>query len=464
MIINCTAHKAFKDKVLITNDTGRFEFLTKDEFTNFVNGTINCESNLTKRLIDKYFLSNDPPEVYYRMVEEAIRDNKAYLFSPTSLFILAVTNACNHRCIYCQAHGTARQQKMGTAIARKAVDRISESPARQITIEFQGGEPLLNYPVIRDVVLYAKEKLVNKSVNFSVVSNLSLITEEIASFFKENHVSVSTSLDGPAFLHEHNRPMVNGNSSYQAMLNGKSILTQWGIHVGAIETTTRETLPYAKDIIKEYVSQGYDSIFLRPLTRIGNAATNWNDVGYSADEYLSFYKEALFEIIELNKQGIHFSETFACLLLTKLFGMQSSNYMELRSPCGAGIGQVAITANGDVFTCDEGRMLSELGDYTFKTGNVMENGYDEWMNSPVCGAVVSASLLEALPICSQCVYHPYCGVCPVANYAVEGQLHSQHPKNDRCQIYGGILDILMELFYQNDIETLKVLRRWISEE
>lgn len=118
--------------------------------------------------------------------------------------------------------------------------------------------------------------------------------------------------------------------------------------------------------------------------------------------------------------GRKFAEAHASIFLAKLLGDVAPNYMELRSPCGAGVGQMAFTASGDVYTCDEGRMMAEMGDESFQLGNIYENGYDSWIESPACRATCSASLLETLPTCCDCVYQPYCGVCPVVNYAMEG--------------------------------------------
>ena len=92
--------------------------------------------------------------------------------------------------------------------------------------------------------------------------------------------------------------------------------------------------------------------------------------------------------------------------------------MELRSPCGAGIGQIAYYYDGNIYTCDEGRMLAEMGDDSFKLGNVYDNTYDELINCNNCKAACISSVLESLPTCHDCVYSPYCGTCPVTNLAL----------------------------------------------
>ena len=135
--------------------------------------------------------------------------------------------------------------------------------------------------------------------------------------------------------------------------------------------------------------------------------------------------------------------------------------MELRSPCGAGIGQMAITAHGDVYTCDEGRMMAEMGDEAFRIGNVFEGDYSKWIEAPSCRATCAASLLESLPGCCDCVYKPYCGVCPVINYAINGNTTSV--SKDRCRIYSGILETLFNYLYQSDPFVMSLFHQWAEQ-
>ena len=463
MIKHCF-YKPFLGQYLLTNDAGKYAFLPEKEFKQFCNNELPIDSEYGIMLCDRYFLSNEPEEVFIRKVETAVRESRSYLFRPTSLFIFAVTNRCNNRCVYCQAHGNAKASDMSPEIAKKAVERIAEAGLNHFTIEFQGGEPLVNFRTIKTIVEHTKRCLPGIDVSFALVSNLSLMTEEIADYIAANNISVSTSLDGPKWIHDKNRPMANNDSSYDRMMRGKHILEKVGICIGAIETTTKETLKHPEELIQEYINQGYNGIFIRPLTCMGSAALLWDQIGYTPEEYLEFYRAALSEVIKQNQEGKRITERFAGLFLTKLMGYRAQNYMELRSPCGAAIGQMAITASGDVFTCDEGRMLAEIGDNTFRLGNVLEDGYTSWINSTTCQAVISASLLETLPSCESCVYQPYCGVCPVVNYATEGDFRPCKPHNERCRIYGGILDILMEYLQQEDPSIMKLFDNWARGE
>ena len=448
----------FGEHMLITNDAGKFAFLSKDEFNRFVAEKAPGDNDLLDKLTDAGFYSEKPMEAYIRDHCLAVREGNSYLFDTTNLFIIAVTNACNNRCVYCQANGNNKISQMTTKVAEQTLRRIAECPAEDITIEFQGGEPLLNYPVIQYFVTRSAELLQNKRVQFTVVSNLRFMTDQIAEFFEKYKVNVSTSLDGHKELHNANRPASDGQGTYEDVILMRKKLMEHHIFSGAIETTTRASLDYPERIVDTYVKEGFPMIFLRPLSRLGAAARRWNEIGYSAEEYLSFYSRALRHILKYNLQGYFFPEYGASLFLSKILQGKSPNYMELRSPCGAGTGQVAITANGNVYTCDEGRMIAEAGDEAFCIGNVFSTSYQDWISSPTCRGTSAASLLDSLPGCCDCVYKPYCGVCPVVNYALHG--NTTHVSSERCKINKGILGILFELILEGDQKVISILSKW----
>ena len=76
-----------------------------------------------------------------------------------------------------------------------------------------------------------------------------------------------------------------------------------GLQIGAIETTTRFSLKYPREIVHAYIDMGFESIFIRPLTPLGKAAKSWEKIGYTSEEFIGFYRQALDELIEINKKG-----------------------------------------------------------------------------------------------------------------------------------------------------------------
>ena len=462
-MINHFSFKQFSDShLLLTNDFGAYSFVTRKELKSLLENTLPQDGALYSELCENGFILPYSSQELADMVSTRYRNAKNYLFGVTSLHIFVLTTACNLNCIYCQArdHEDDPHSKMDIATAQRAVDIALQSPEKVLSFEFQGGEPTLNFETLRFIVTYAEQHKGHHELLFSVVTNLIHCTEEMMDFFKAHHIHVSTSLDGHAMLHDLNRSTRAKQGTHSIVCNCVKTLQQREIPVGAIQTTTRHSLPYAKEIVDSYRDLGFNSIFVRPLTKLGTAVGNWEEIGYEADEFVRFYEECLQYIIDLNKQGISFTEGHASLFLSKILHGKAQNYMELRSPCGAAVGQVAYFCNGDVYTCDEGRMLASMGDTAFKLGNVFTHTYDEMMASPVCKTVCLSSTLEGLPECADCVYHPYCGTCPVLNYAADRNIFKRQAQDYRCRIYKGMLDTIFKILYRNDPEEIAIISKW----
>lgn len=456
----------FKDlydgRVLITNDAGYYYKLDRKDFQRLIEERFEeIDGRIITELAERYFVFDENEKVFIERAALAYRDNKNYALYGTSLHIFVMTNACNMNCVYCQAQDSAQTSKgkMTIETAERAVEVALQSPVHRITFEFQGGEPLINFDVIKHIILYSEERANDKEIDYSVVTNTLLVDDEMISFFKEHSVSVSTSLDGDKYTHNGNRKNIAGKDTYDHVIENIARIKQAGVPVGAIQTTTKNSLPHAKSIVSAYVQAGLSCLFVRPLTPLGYANEHWDEIGYSTEEFLKFYGSALNEIIECNKRGYYLIEGHASIFLQKILGNFSGNYMELRSPCGAATGQLAYYYDGNIYTCDEARMLSEMGDATFKLGNVYEDDYNSIMDSRVCKVTCKASVLEGLPGCCDCVYSPYCGVCPVVNLALEGNIYARTSNNYRCKIYKGMLNIIFD--HLDNKEDLEVFETWI---
>lgn len=195
---------------------------------------------------------------------------------------------------------------MSQEAARHAVDWVFESPNQHITIEFQGGEPLLAFDLIKSVVDYTREKnhFHGKNIVFVIATSLQCITDEMLDFIKINEIQISTSLDGPEWLHNKNRPSTCGNS-YQSTLAGiRKVRDAIGDDaIAAMTTITKDSLPFYEEIVDEYVKHDFHSIFLRPLNMYGFAVKKESKVSYTSNEYFEFYKKSLKYIIDINKSG-----------------------------------------------------------------------------------------------------------------------------------------------------------------
>ena len=451
------------DKYLVTNDIGRYVFLSPNLFEQFMEGSLDENSKTYQELEQNEFIRNSLDK---KTLVEKYRRRNSFVFQGPSLHIVVVTLRCNHKCIYCQASSRDLREKgydMDIATARKAVDTVFRSPSKAITIEFQGGEPLVNWPVVKFIVEYARKKneRAKKSLFIALVSNFSLLTEERYKFLDRNRVIFCTSLDGPEELHNKNRPWSGGNS-YKVTASWIKKITKNQkedsslYHLSALLTVSKFSLKYPREIIDTYLKLELSGIHLRPLSFLGLSGKMRSMVGYSTEEFLKFWRKAMDYIIDLNLKGKIFYERGSRIILSKILTDQDPNFLDLRSPCGAGIGQMLYNYNGKVYTCDEGRMI---GDDTFMIGDVKKNNYKEMVSHDTVKSICIASLLDNLP-CDNCVYKPYCGVCPVLNYALYGDIFTSLSHNERCKLHRGIFDYLFEKLQNEKIKD--IFRGWVE--
>ena len=463
MLLNHFNFRRDNDSVFITNDAGQFMFLSDAQFRQLVADSGSLPSELIQDLESRLFLSTQHREVFASSAALKVRNQKSYLLSGTQLHIFVLTKRCNQSCLYCQASASAKASAntdMTPEIGEHAVDIALQSPAINLSFEFQGGEPTLNFGTLRHIVEYADKHKCDKQIRYNLVTNLANIEDNMLAFLGEHGISVTTSLDGPSDLHSKNRPYIPGTSFESFVMNLERARKAGCPVTSAIQTTTRYSLGHAREIVDAYIDLGFSSIFVRPLTPLGTAKRNWERIGYAPQQFVGFYTECLAYILELALSGVHISEAHATILLKRIFNRQT-NYMELRSPCGAAIGQMAYNYDGAIYPCDEGRMLAEGGDSLFRLGDVFHSGLSDLIESPTTKTLGIASCLELLPACSQCVYMPYCGTCPVVNYAQHGTIFPARPGEYRCTIYKGMLDTLFSYLQKDDARVTSVLEGWI---
>ena len=465
-------HRARKvaGRFVVTSLEGEWIVLEPDEYQALSRNEVAPESELGERLAKKNLLAS---RYDASAATRALARRKRFLHHGPNLHILVVTLRCNQTCVYCHA-SRAKADEVGTdmtpEIARRAVDLALSTTSPAVTLELQGGEPLLAFPVIVEAVEHAiaRSGELGKRLDVTLVTNLSAMDDAKLEWLLDHRVQICTSVDGPADLHDRQRKLPGAsayskaaywirriNDAYQARGLDPSVY-----RVEALLTTTRETLPRWKDVIDTYAGLGCRALFLRPVDPFGFGARAGARVGYDVAEFLDFYRSAVREMIRLNLEGVEILERFASIFLSKILHSDDPNYLDIRSPCGAGIGQVAYGYDGGIFTCDEGRMLHEDGDDTFLIGRVGESKYRDLMGHKTVRALAIASNLDGQPSCSSCAYLPYCGVCPVHNHRTQGSIFGRMPESRWCAVHMGIQDFLFELLATAEPEVLRVLERW----
>ena len=342
---------------------------------------------------------------------------------------------------------SAKQYDMSWETARKTIDLIFQSPSNDIKIEYQGGEPLLNWDIVRESILYAKfvNKLAGKNLSFVICTNLMQITKEQIDFIKKHSIEISTSLDGPKQLHDTNRKSRIFESSYDKFIENSKLIND----CAPLLTITKTNINKLRSVIDTYVKLGYNTIFLRALNPYGNAVKNKAELDYSTEEFISAYKDALQYIIELNKKGIDFVECYTALFLTRILTPFSTGFVDLQSPSGAGL------------SADEARMLARMGDDYFCLGTVDEK-FSGIFNGQVMHSIVRNSCVEAMPVCSECVYQQYCGADVIRNYLETKDLMGNRRKSGFCKKNKMVLDYIFYLLNKNDEQMMDIFWSWVT--
>lgn len=197
----------FDDSFLLVNEAGVFTFLEQKDFEDFIRHNLSENSPVFDNLESDLFLTTGDVDLAVRKLAARYRSRKEYLRDFTSLHMMVITLRCNQRCGYCQvssADEEAIKYDMPVETAEKIVDFILSAPTDFPKIEFQGGEPTINWSTIVATVERAEKRSVElgKNVEFVICSNLTSITEDQLHFCKEHKIAISTSLDGPQNIHD----------------------------------------------------------------------------------------------------------------------------------------------------------------------------------------------------------------------------------------------------------------------
>jgi len=461
-------------RVFLSNDAGERLVLDATDFDEFVAKRLQPDSRAYRDLLARQMLRDGSGDWGAQALASKWFTKKSFLDGFTKLHIFVTTLRCNQSCPYCQV------SRQGEAADRGSFDMTPETveqsvrfmlatPAHRVTMEFQGGEPLVRFDLLQDAVAKAKQlnATVGKTIDFVLCSNLSILEDRHLDWCRDEGVILSTSLDGPQELHDKNRPLGNGKPSHATVTrNIRRAQEALGKHsVSALMTTTRASLRYPDEIVDEYLRMDMGSIFVRELNPYGFAIKSASALAYSSDDFVAFYKRILDKIIEINRRGRTFSESFASLVLTKAMTPWPIGFVDLQSPAGAGFGVCVYNYDGDVYVSDEARMLAESGDPAFRLGNLHEDSYDDIFFGETMQSIAASACSEALAGCSDCAYQPYCGADPVRNYRTQGDpFGNRTGPGSFCRRNKEIIAHLLRLAEDADDDLRRILWAWVNRD
>ena len=299
-------------------------------------------------------------------------------------------------------------------------------------------------------------------LTFALVTNLTLMDNKKMDFLLSHWVRISTSLDGPKKVHDFNRPWTKGSAFDKVVYWIEKINKEYKkrnirARVWAIATATKKILDKHKEIVDLYIGLWLHSIFIRPLNPYGFAAKTWDIVGYSMGEYNKFYKNMLKYIQEIRTKKVKewkikmamFKDAYTeGILWYNLQSCQRLNFMEERTPCGAVLWQLAYNYDGNIYTCDEWRMLAETGDDSFKVWEInlsksAEEIWKELITSMVTKFMIWSSIIDTIPWYDTNPISNYCWTCPIYSYIKSGNLMSKYRKEERMKLQEFAIDFLL---------------------
>jgi His-Xaa-Ser system radical SAM maturase HxsB len=454
---------------VMVSETGDFLIVPTGTVSNVINREIDKigSEELYADLLAGFFISETRVPELIDVIATRYRTRKSFLDHFTALHIFVISLRCEHTCHYCQVSRVSADKKtfdMSTRHLDKGIELMLRSPNPHVTMEFQGGEALLAF----DNIIYAVEKvkqlapLNNKTVTFVICTNLAVITNDMLIFCKKHNILISTSLDGPDFIHNANRHR-KGGDSYQLAIKGiqmaRAILGNDS--VSALLTTSPLSLKYPTEIVEEYYRLGFRSIFLRPISPYGFATKNTERNHYEIKAFLDFYKVALQKIIDYNLKGEFFREEYAAIILSKILTPFPTGYVDLQSPAGIINNVIVFNYDGKIYASDEARMLAEHKDYTFQLGHLDDSSYEDVFYGSKAKSFWEVITNESLTGCSECAFQPYCGADPVFHYATQGDMYGYRPDSWFCQKNMEIIRYLFELMDTNP-DTLRIFYSWIK--
>ncbi len=318
---------------------------------------------------------------------------------------------------------------------------------------------LVKHAILRIEALNESE---GRNLRFVIASTLHQLTEEMCIFFRERAVYLSTSIDGPAILHNRNRPTPTRNSYERTLAGVELARTLIGENsVSALLTATKESLNCPEDIVDEYVRLGFRDIFLRPLSSYGFAKRNQAIQGYSPEAFAAFYRRGLERILHWNRNGTVLREVYASIILNKILSTFDGGYVDLQSPTGAGQSVLVYNYDGYVYPSDEARMLAETGDISLRLGKIGQSIH-EFQSSSVQQTLIAASLVDSVADCRECAYNLFCAPNPVDAQAQFGDQFTPAHQTEHCIRHMQLFDDMYIRVRNADPWTLDLFHEWAA--
>lgn len=397
------------------------------------------KSDIKKTIKSKYDITNTEFEEAYSEVYDLKEENllssedeyKDIIIDaknrPTSLkaLCLNVAHTCNLSCEYCFAKGGKYQGKdaiMPIEVAKKAIDFLIEESKNHynLDIDFFGGEPLLNWDLVKETVIYArsKEEKYNKKFNFTLTTNGVLLDDDKIDFLNENMKNVVLSLDGRKEKHDEFRKTLSGKGSYDTIVpKFQNFVKKRGDKEYYMRGTfTANNLDFTEDI-KTYLDLGFDRTSLEPV--VGDPNSDFA----LKDEHLPIIFDQYEKLADMLIEGIDNDKEF--VFYHYMIDLNNGPCVHKRiSGCGSGTEYMAVTPTGELYPCHQfvGNKDFIIGD--LDNGIIRKDLIDDFKG---CNAYSRKE-------CQTCWAKLYCsGGCAANSYNATGSIEGVY--DYQCKIF-----------------------------
>ncbi len=327
---------------------------------------------------------------------------------------LHIAHDCNLACRYCFAeegeyHG--RRALMSLEVGKKALDFLiaNSGNRRNLEVDFFGGEPLMNFDVVKELVKYgrSKEKEFNKNFRFTLTTNGVLLDDDIMEFANKEMSNVVLSLDGRKEVNDKMRPFRNGKGSYDLIVPKFQKLAesrhQTNYYVRG--TFTRDNLDFSQDVI-HFADLGFKQMSIEPV--VGSDDEPYAIREEDLPKIMEEYDKLAVEYIKRAKEGNGFN------FFHFMIDLQQGPCVAKRlSGCGSGTEYLAVTPWGDLYPCHQ-----FVGQDEFLLGNV----FDGIVKPDICDEFKLCNVY-AKEKCINCFARFYCsGGCAANSYKFHGSI------------------------------------------
>lgn len=366
--------------------------------------------------------------------------SKTVVESPIKAMCLHISHDCNLRCKYCFAStgdfGKGRKL-MPFEVGKAAIDFLLEKSVgrENLEVDFFGGEPLMNFDVVKQIVEYArsKEEEYHKNFRFTITTNGMLLDDDTIDYINKEMYNVVLSIDGRKEVNDRMRVRVDGSGCYDRILpKFKKLVDGRGDKEYYVRGTyTKYNLDFSEDVMHLYEA-GFDEISVEPVIESPEEAYAITEE--DLDQIYAEYDKLVDRIGAIRKSGKHINFFHFMIDLD-----QGPCVIKRLRGCGSGNEYVSITPDGDIYPCHQ-----FVGHDEYKMGNIEKGTFNNDIKKEFAGCHVYSK-----PACQECWARFYCsGGCNANNFVFNGDIHKAYELSCKIQRKRIECAILMKVLEQ----------------